>query len=110
MNFTGRVGQASCACAAKEETRSARHSRIRFMNSSYQRGLGLLGALVVFSIAVVAGYYVYKGVLGGGGAPTCESAFTAWMRGCQRTRTAPPAPQAGPAARQPRGGACRPPG
>src|SRR2546422_305550 len=46
MNFTGRAGQASCACAAKEQTISARHSRIRFMNSSYQPGLGALGVLV----------------------------------------------------------------
>src|SRR5947207_168848 len=38
MSFTGRAGQVSCACAAKEQTRSARHRRIRLMNASYQRG------------------------------------------------------------------------
>ena len=94
MNFTGRAGQASCACAAKEETRSARHSRIRFMNSSYQRGLGAFGALVVIAIAVVAGYYVYKGVTGGGEAPTCDGTFTACMQICRRTSTEAPAAQA----------------
>src|SRR5207245_1133992 len=85
MNFTGRVGQACCACAAKEQTISARHSRIRFMNSSYQRGLGAFAALVVIAIAVVAGYYVYKGVTGGGEAPTCDGSFTACMQICRRT-------------------------
>jgi hypothetical protein len=64
------------------------------MNSSYQRGLGLLGALVVIAIAVVAGYYVYKGVMGGGEAPTCESTFTACMQSCRRTSTEAPAAQA----------------
>ena len=64
------------------------------MNSSYQRGLGLLGALVVIAIAVVAGYYVYKGATGGGEAPTCESTFTACMQICRRTSTEAPAAQA----------------
>src|SRR6267143_109064 len=35
MNFTGRAGQASCACAAKDRTSSATQSKIRFMNLSY---------------------------------------------------------------------------
>jgi len=64
------------------------------MNPSYQRGLGSFGALVVIAIAMVAGYYVYKGVMGGGEAPTCESTFTACMQSCRRTSTEAPAAQA----------------
>src|SRR5438034_11658237 len=94
MNFTGRAGQASCACAATEQTISARHSTIRFMNASYQRGLGAFSTLVVIAIAVVAGYYVYKGVTGGGETPTCDGSFTACMQICRRTSTEAPAAQA----------------
>src|SRR5437879_9875733 len=95
MNFTGRAGHVSCACAAKEQTRSARQSRIRSMNLSYQRGLSAFGALVVIAIAVVAGYYVYKGVTGGGEAPTCDGSFTACMQFCRRTSTEARAARAG---------------
>src|SRR5438046_10690446 len=94
MNRTGSDGETSCACAAKEQAMSARHSRIRFMNASYQRGVGAFGALVVIAIAVVAGYYVYKGVTGGGEAPTCDGSFTACMQICRRTSTEAPAAQA----------------
>src|SRR5947207_9824679 len=93
MSFTGRAGQVSCACAAKEQTRSARHSRIGLMNASYQGGVSAFGALVVIAIAVVAGYYVYKGVTGGGGAPTCDGRFTACLQICRRTSTEAPAAQ-----------------
>src|SRR2546429_9332464 len=94
MNFTGRIGQASCACAAKEQTISARHSRIRFMNASYQRGLGAFGTLVVIAIAVVAGYYVYKGVTGRSEPPTCAGSFHACMMFCRRPGTDATAAQA----------------
>src|SRR5438552_17942138 len=100
MSFTGRAGQAPCACAAKEQTMSARQSRIRSMNLSYQRGLSAFGALVVIAIAVVAGYYVYKGVTGGGEAPTCDGSFTACMQICRRTSTEAPAAQACHGARE----------
>jgi hypothetical protein len=64
------------------------------MNSSYQRGTGVFGTLVIIAIAVVAGYYVYKSVTGGGEAPTCDSSFTDCMRICRRTSTEAPAAQA----------------
>jgi hypothetical protein len=56
--------------------------------------LGVLGTLVIVAFAVVAGYYVYKGVTGGDAAPTCESTFTACMQSCRRTSTEAPAAQA----------------
>ena len=52
-----------------------------------QRGLSMFGALIVVAIAVVAGYYVYKGVMGGDEAPSCSSAFNACMQNCRRTTT-----------------------
>src|SRR5258708_40098503 len=88
MNFTGRVGQASCACAAKEETRSARHSRIRFMNSSYQRGLGFLAALVVISIALVNVIAFHPGE--GAADPRAEQAQPPPVRGGHDPRSATP--------------------
>ena len=58
-----------------------------------QRGLSLFGALIVVAIAVVAGYYVYKGVMGGDEAPSCNSAFSACLKNCRRTTTEAPAAQ-----------------
>ncbi len=54
---------------------------------SSQRGLSAFGALVVLAIAVVAGYYAYKGITGGDDAPTCKSAFNDCMQTCRRTTT-----------------------
>ena len=64
------------------------------MDLSYQRGLGLFGTLLVVAIAVVAGYYAYKGVMGVDETPTCNSTFTACMQSCRRTSTEAPAAQA----------------
>jgi len=64
------------------------------MNSSYQRGTGVFGTLVIIAIAAVAGYYVYKGVTGGDVALSCDSSFTDCMRICRRTSTEAPAAQA----------------
>ena len=58
-----------------------------------QRGLGLFGALVIIVIAVVALYYVYKGITGEDDVPTCRSAFTSCQQNCRRTRTEAPALQ-----------------
>lgn len=52
-----------------------------------QRGLSWFGALIVVAIAVVAGYYVYKGVMGEDEAPSCNSALNACMKNCRRTTT-----------------------
>ncbi|HXM80803.1 MAG TPA: hypothetical protein VN929_02635 [Burkholderiales bacterium] len=64
------------------------------MDLSYQRGLGLFGGLVVLAIAVVAGYYGYKAVIGGEEAPSCKSSFNTCMQKCRRTATEAPAAQA----------------
>ena len=52
-----------------------------------QRGLSLFGALVIVAIAVVALYYVYKGVTGENDEPSCRSAYTSCLQNCRRTRT-----------------------
>ncbi len=59
-----------------------------------QRGLSAFGMLVVLAVAVAAGYYAYKGISGGGDAPTCKGTFTACMQKCRRTTTEAPAAQA----------------
>lgn len=59
-----------------------------------QRGMGFFGALIVLAIAAVAGYYIYKAVMGGDEAPSCKSAFAACMQNCRRTTTEAPAAQA----------------
>ena len=56
--------------------------------------MGLFGALLVVAIAVAAGYYAYKGVMGVDETPTCNSTFTACMQSCRRTSTEAPAAQA----------------
>lgn len=52
-----------------------------------QRGLGFVGALVIIVIAVMALYYVYKGVTGEEEKPSCRSAHTDCLQNCRRTRT-----------------------
>ena len=59
-----------------------------------QRGMGFFGALIVLAIAAVAGYYIYKAVMGNDEPPSCKSAFTACMQNCRRTTTEAPAAQA----------------
>ena len=55
-----------------------------------QRGLGLFGALIIVALAIVALYYVYKGVTGEDEAPTCRSVLTECQKNCRRTRTEAP--------------------
>ena len=61
---------------------------------AWQRGLSLLGLLVLLAVAVAAGYYAYKAVSGEDAAPGCKGAFTACMQKCRRTTTEAPAAQA----------------
>lgn len=51
-----------------------------------QRGLGFFSALVIIVIAVVALYYVYKGVTGEDEEPSCRGAHTDCLQNCRRTR------------------------
>ena len=55
-----------------------------------QGGLGLVGALVIVALAVVALYYVYKGVTGEDGSPSCRSTHTECLKNCRRTRNEAP--------------------
>lgn len=59
-----------------------------------QQGLSAFGMLIVLAIAVVAGYYAYKGVMGGDDTPNCKSTFNKCMQSCRRTTTEAPAAQA----------------
>jgi len=59
-----------------------------------QRGLSAFGVLVILAIVVAAAYYAYKGITGGGEAPTCKEAFNECMKICRRTTTEAPAAQA----------------
>jgi hypothetical protein len=52
-----------------------------------QRGKGQFGVLVIVAIAVVALYYVYKGVTGVDEESSCRSTHTACLQNCRRTRT-----------------------
>ena len=61
---------------------------------AWQRGLSLLGLLVLLAVAVAAGYYAYKAVSGEDATPGCKGAFTACMQKCRRTATEAPAAQA----------------
>lgn len=59
-----------------------------------QRGLGFFGLLIVLAIAILVGYYAYKGITGAGDAPSCKEAFNECMKICRRTTTEAPAAQA----------------
>ena len=59
-----------------------------------QRGLGLLGVLIVIAIAVAVAYYSYKGITGAGEAETCKEGFNECMKICRRSTTEAPAAQA----------------
>lgn len=59
-----------------------------------QRGLSAFGVLIVLAIFVAAAYYAYKGITGGGDAPTCKEASNECMKICRRTTTEAPAAQA----------------
>jgi len=58
-----------------------------------ERGLSLLGALLIVVIAAIAGYYVYQGTLGEE-PPTCDSALKSCMQKCRRTTSDAAAAQA----------------
>jgi len=59
-----------------------------------RRGWSTFGMLFILAIAVAAGYYTYKGILGADEAPSCESALSYCMKSCRRTTTEAPAAQA----------------
>lgn len=53
-----------------------------------QKGLGLLGLLIVVAIAVAIGYYAYKGIWQADeGQPSCAAALNACTKNCRRTQT-----------------------
>ena len=53
-----------------------------------QRGLGLLGFLIVIAIAVAVGYYAYKGIWQSGDEqPSCAAALNACIKNCRRTQS-----------------------
>jgi hypothetical protein len=56
-----------------------------------QRGLGLLGLLIVIAIAAALGYYAWKGITGDDEAAGCKGAFNSCMKTCRRTTTEAPA-------------------
>ena len=59
-----------------------------------QQGLGLFGLLIIVAIAIAIGWYAYKGITGGGDAPSCRESFNTCMKICRRTTTEAPAAQA----------------
>jgi hypothetical protein len=52
-----------------------------------QRGLSLLGVLVILAIAAGAGYYLYNAISEVDEGPGCKDAHTSCMRYCRRTTT-----------------------
>jgi len=52
-----------------------------------QRGLSLLGVLVILALAAGAGYYLYKAISEVDEGPGCKDAHTSCMRYCRRTTT-----------------------
>jgi hypothetical protein len=58
-----------------------------------QRGLGLIGALVIVALLALVLYYSYMGVTGTDDEPTCRGAYTDCLNNCRRTRTEAPALQ-----------------
>jgi hypothetical protein len=52
-----------------------------------QRGLSLIGNLVVLAILAAAGYYVYKTIMETDTGPGCKDALTSCMKHCRRSTT-----------------------
>ena len=50
-----------------------------------QRGLSLIGNLVVLAIIAAAGYYVYKTIMEMDTGPGCKDALTSCMKHCRRS-------------------------
>ena len=52
-----------------------------------QKGMSLLGVLVVLAILGAAGYYIYQAVMETDTGPGCKDEWTFCMRYCRRTTT-----------------------
>jgi hypothetical protein len=52
-----------------------------------QRGLTLIGAVIVVAILAAAGYYLYSVIMETDTGPGCKDDFTLCMRYCRRTTT-----------------------
>ncbi len=52
-----------------------------------QRGLSLIGNLVMLAILAGAGYYLYQTILETDTGPGCKDAFTSCMKHCRRSTT-----------------------
>jgi len=52
-----------------------------------QRGLSLIGNLVVLAILAAAGYYVYKTIMETDTGPGCKDVLTSCMKHCRRSTT-----------------------
>ena len=50
-----------------------------------QRGLSLIGNLVVLAILAAAGYYVYQTIMETDTGPGCKDALTSCMKYCRRS-------------------------
>ena len=50
-----------------------------------QRGLSLIGNLVILAILAGAGYYLYKIIMETDTGPGCKDAHTSCMKHCRRT-------------------------
>ena len=59
-----------------------------------QRGLSLIGNLVVLAILAAAGYYVYKTIMETDTGPGCKDALTSCMKYCRRSTIDSPGAQA----------------
>jgi hypothetical protein len=58
------------------------------MMRALQRGLGLLGFLIMIAIAVAIGYYAYKGIWQSGDEQlSCAAALSACTKSCRRSQT-----------------------
>jgi len=52
-----------------------------------QRGLSLIGNLVILAILAGAGYYLYRTVMETDTGPGCKDALTSCMKHCRRSTT-----------------------
>ena len=52
-----------------------------------QRGLSLIGNLIVVAILAGAGYYLYKTIMETDTGPGCKDALTSCMKYCRRSTT-----------------------
>ena len=52
-----------------------------------QRGLSLIGNLVMLAILAGAGYYLYKTIMETDTGPGCKDALTSCMKHCRRSTT-----------------------